>query len=189
MNSEMLEILMGKHLDGQITAEENRMLEEALEADNQARELFVQLQGLHQQCEEAVSTEVTAGGRPFEEIFDKAWQRRGPRIIRAFLSPGTVRFVTGLAAGILIGLGVHLFLSAGQSGTSEPERGPIYMVDDSKNETAPTIADVKTVKNERPRGVTRNVEWYSFPDDSGNEYIVEGYRENVVKPAVYRRSI
>ena len=43
IKGEMLEILMGKYMDGQITPGENRMLQEALEDDDEARELFEQL--------------------------------------------------------------------------------------------------------------------------------------------------
>ena len=82
IKGEMLEILMGKYMDGQITPGENRMLQEAIEADDEARELFEQLQVLHQQCEEAVDSEVLSKGRDCDEVFELAWRHRGTRGVR-----------------------------------------------------------------------------------------------------------
>jgi hypothetical protein len=36
-----------------------------------------------------------------------------------------------------------------------------------------------------PDQVTREVEWYGFTDPAGNHWLIEGYREGVVKPASY----
>ena len=47
MTNEILEILIGKYLDGEITPSEQQMLEEALVSEPQARELLEQLQNLH----------------------------------------------------------------------------------------------------------------------------------------------
>ncbi len=33
--------------------------------------------------------------------------------------------------------------------------------------------------------VVLNVDWYNFTDKQGNKWLVEGLRENMVKPAAY----
>ena len=35
----------------------------------------------------------------------------------------------------------------------------------------------------------RNVDWYRFTDEQGNQWMVEGLRENIVKPAVYQQGL
>ena len=47
MNQELLEILIGKYLDGEITPSEQHILEDQLNADPQAEELLRQFQNLH----------------------------------------------------------------------------------------------------------------------------------------------
>ena len=59
MTEEMLEILIGKYLDGEITPIEQRLLDQALQKDSQAKELFEQLQDLHRASQEAIDAEIT----------------------------------------------------------------------------------------------------------------------------------
>jgi hypothetical protein len=33
--------------------------------------------------------------------------------------------------------------------------------------------------------IFRNVDWYSFTDKQGNQWLIEGLREDVVRPAAY----
>lgn len=184
IKGEMLEILMGKYMDGQITPGENRMLQEAIEADDEARELFEQLQVLHQQCEEAVDSEVLSKGREFDEVFELAWRRKGTRVVRIIVPGGALKFVAGLAAGILIGIGVHLFMSVNQ--LNRPSPGLEYAAGSKPQPVTRYITDVPPGQPESLGSVTRNVDWYSFTDQSGNEYLIEGYRRNAVKPAINR---
>jgi hypothetical protein len=184
IKGEMLEILMGKYMDGQITPAENRMLQEALEADEEARELFEQLQILHERCEEAVDSEILNRGQDFEEVFDRAWKRRGPRVVRVIVPSGAFKFVAGLAAGILIGLGIHLTMSINRLNNLTPEQ--VYATAANRETPPRFITDVAPPQPESASGMTRNVDWYSFTDNSGNEYLIEGYRQNTVKPPVRR---
>ena len=184
MNDEMLEILMGKYLDGEIRADEQQMLEDALEQDTEARELFEQLQGLHQSSRDAVQTDVLAAGRSFDDVIESAWRRRRPRILRVIASPGTLRFVAGLAAGILIGVGIHLYSAGGAADTSQNGRTPV-VAQKTDDQGAEADSGTGSLRPERSPAVTRNVDWYTFTDESGTTYVVEGYRENMVKPAVY----
>jgi len=68
MTQGMLEIMIGKYLDGEITPSEQRLLEAELDRDPQAKELLAQLREMHERCGEAVVSELL--GRS-EEVFDK----------------------------------------------------------------------------------------------------------------------
>ena len=187
IKGEMLEILMGKYLDGQITPGENRMLQEALEADDDARELFEQLQILHQQCEEAVDSEVLSRGQDCDEVFERAWQRRKVHIVRIPVPSGALKFVAGLAAGILIGIGVHLVISVNQLRNTNP--GPVYVVTERPESQARVVTHVPPGQSEGVGGMMRSVDGYSLTDKSGEPLFIETYHQNIVKPAVRPRGI
>ncbi len=76
MTEDMLEILIGKFLDAEITPAEQQMLDDALEDDHQAQELFNQLKELHNINRQAVTTNILEKGRSPEDIFENAWKDR-----------------------------------------------------------------------------------------------------------------
>jgi hypothetical protein len=104
--------------------------------------------------------------------------------LRFAAAPGTWRFAAGLAAGFAIGLVLHFALIsslppptthiepkvAGQR--TEPDRG-LYTT------LSPTLPP------DSRRNLTRNIDWYGFTDKDGVRYLIEGYRENTVRPAVH----
>ena len=179
VTEDMLEILIGKYIDGEITPSEQGMLDGAMEKDAKVRELLEQLAELHEAGAEAVSSQVVDKGKSAEEIIDLAWRgrRRGrPKIF----SGGILRFAAGLAAGLLIGFALHLVVSGGSHGRSdqiEPRTVASDTVDKRGIEgIAPSPAGGDTV---------RNVDYYGFTDQDGGRWLVEGLRENMVRPAVY----
>ncbi|MBN1818188.1 MAG: hypothetical protein JW828_12580 [Sedimentisphaerales bacterium] len=175
MSQEMLEILIGKFLDGEITPAEKRLLDERIACDESAGRLFEQWQFLHQQMQQTADAQMGLG-RSAEEIFKQAWrQSRSSTVQGAARFLSRMRFITGLAAGLILGLGIHFALL----NASEKPTGM---------EGTTTIAEVNPVDNRNPvngssslatmsaRPVSRNVDWYNFTDSSGNEWMVEGYR-------------
>jgi len=181
MTEEMFEILIGKYIDGQITPSEQRILETQLQTNPHATQLLEQLQDLHRRTREVIASEILEQGNPADEIFEYAWHQTKYHLSRRIKTGGYLRFAAGLAAGIVIGLTLH-FVFAGHSALqSEP---PI---------TSPVVAGVD---DERPtllllpshpqQNVIRNVDWYSFTDEQGNEWLIEGFRENVVRPVAYK---
>jgi anti-sigma factor RsiW len=184
MTHEMLEILIGKYLDGEITPSEQRMLEAALEEDSKARELLEQLQDLHQSSREAIASEVLERGKTPEQIFEQAWQQTKHPVRRVIKTGGYMRFAAGVAAGFALGLALHFVLPA---------------VSVRRGDTIPPVTASQKAVNEKiaerpayPRllldpadNVIRNVDWYSFTDKQGNQWLIEGLRENIVRPAVY----
>ena len=185
MTQEMLEIMIGKHLDGEITPSEQYLLEVELDRDPQAKKLLEQLKELHQHCGEAVGSELLDRGGTPEEIFERAWRQHSKQPLRSILKiRGHMRFAAGLAAGLIIGLVLHFVLPVFSPSADEPaERefvaeAPVNKVEVDQPEFPGFVFD--------PAGdVIRNVDWYNFTDKQGNKWLVEGLREDIIRPAVY----
>jgi len=189
MTEEMLEILIGKYLDGEITPTEQRMLEQTLQKDSQAKELFEQLQDLHRASCEAINSEILDRGKTAEEVFERAWGQRTKHPLRRVINiSGHLRFATGLAAGLIIGLTLHFALSGQPISTSY--EAPTSMV----AQKVSSISDDIRPKSQSPmpgssENVIRNVDWYSLTDENGKQWLVERVRQNVVRPAVYHEGL
>jgi anti-sigma factor RsiW len=176
-----LEVLIGKLLDGEISPGEQRLLDHRLEQDSQARMLLEQMRMLHECSGQVVAREVRSGGADPQEVFERAWrQSKGSARRRVVRIGGLPRFAAGLAAGFLLGLILHLVFAGG----SKPQ------VD---NPTKPAVADAGNQNRVWPvraqpdsPQITREVEWYGFTDQAGNQWLVEGLREGVAKPVSYR---
>ena len=176
---EMLEILMGKYIDGEITPSEQGMLDGAMEKDSRAREFLEQLAGLHEASAEAVGSEVLDQGKSAEEIIDLAWRGKGPARAKIFCS-GVLRFAAGLAAGLLIGMTLHFMLTGGSQGRSD-EIVPRIVANDAGNKL-----EIERIAPSPAGGdVIRNVDYFGFTDKDGDHWLVEGLREDTVRPAVY----
>ncbi|MFC1635751.1 anti-sigma factor family protein [Planctomycetota bacterium] len=185
MTQEMLEILIGKYLDSEITPSEQRLLEAELERDPQIKELLRQLQDLHESSSEVVASEITGPGRAAEEVFEQAWQQQSKPSFRFILKRGGhFRFATGVAAGLLIGLILHFVLPY----TSEPQDDPVSpdaVVQNTDDQTDIEKPDIPEFRTDPVSNVFRNVDWYSFTDKQGNQWLIEGLREDIVRPAAY----
>ena len=179
ITQQTLEILIGKCLDGEITPGEQDLLNAALEEDSQARELFEQLQQLNQNSRQVVAAEILESGKQADDIFEQAWQQAKHSKHRLVKIGGFLRFAAGVAAGLIMGLTLHYTILANstpQSSRISPDS--IY------------IADVKSpsglmLPSDETDNVIRNVDWYSFTDETGDQWLVEGLRESIVRPAVY----
>src|SRR4030042_856793 len=108
MKEDVLEIMIGKYIDGQITPIEKQDLQAELNRNFEAKELLVQLQDLHQRSRELIASEVLNSGKNADEIFERAWQQHKKRpSIGIIKFSGTLRFAAGIAAGLVIGLALH----------------------------------------------------------------------------------
>ena len=105
MTEQMLEILIGKFLDAEITPAEKQMLDAALEDDQQATQLFEQLKDLHNINRQAVATNILEKGRSPEDIFENAWQskKRNP-FARITRHSGAFRIAAAITIGFLVGI-------------------------------------------------------------------------------------
>lgn len=185
MTQEMLEILIGKYLDGEITPSEQQILQKELDRNPQAKELLEQLQDLHERSCEVIASQIIGTGKEASEIFDQAWQRRAANPLRRVLKmDGRLRFAAGLAAGFISGLMLH-FVPPLVS-TPQRESIPSNVVVQNTSEGIGTEELTLPQIQMNPGGNSlRNVDWYSFTDKQGNQWLIEGLRENTVRPAVY----
>jgi hypothetical protein len=186
MKQEVLEILIGKYLDGEITPSEQQILQKQLDSDPRVRELLEQLRALHEQSGEAVASEIIGAGKEAEEIFEQAWRRQAANPLRRILKmDGRLRFAAGLAAGLVVGLFVHFALPSG----STPQKPDIPAANVLAQNTDNRMdAGQSAYPQDLPiptENTLRNVDWYGFTDKQGNEWLIEGLRENIVTPAVY----
>ncbi len=180
MANEMLDILMGKHLDGEITPDEQRLLDQFLAADAAAREEFESFRRLHEQTRWAVG-QALEGGKPIEEIFDAAWRRSSParRVRNRIFGREWILAAAGLAAGLLFGFLIHGMIVV-PSESARPVPSPIVQ--------NPTGGESLSPSNSIPMaipGENRYVDWYTVTEPSGDQWLLEGYRRREVTPAMY----
>lgn len=185
MTQEMLEILIGKYLDSEITPSEQRLLEAELERDPQVKELIRQLQDLHESSSEVVASEIIHRGRAAEDVFERAWQEQSRLSFRFIVKIRShLRFAAGVAAGLLVGLILHFVLPY----TSEPQGDPVspdVVVQNTDDRADVEKTDIPRFITDPAGNVFRNIDWYNFTDKQGNQWLIEGLREDIVRPAAY----
>jgi hypothetical protein len=183
ITQQTLEILIGKYLDGEITPSEQDLLDAALEEDSQARELLQQLQQLNQNSRQVLTSEILESGKQADDIFEQAWQQTKHFEGRLIKFSGFLRFAAGIAAGLIIGLTLHYTILAGSAPQNNRMSPDTISVADTQSPSKPVFP------LEKEENVTRNVDWYSFTDENGHQWLIEGLRESVVRPAVYRQGL
>jgi hypothetical protein len=189
MNQEMLEILIGKFLDGEITPSEQQILETQLNKDPHSEMLLRQFQDLHERCSEVVASELLGQGKTPEEIVDLAYQRQSKNPFTKIAAyRGYIRFVSGVAAGLIIGLALH-FVLPGASTISNETNFQVASSQNINNQPNPRVRRLPQYPTDSTSNVVRNVDWYNFTDENGNQWLVEGLRENIVRPAVFNGQI
>jgi hypothetical protein len=185
MTQEMLEILIGKYLDGEITPSEQQILQKRLDNDSHARELLEQLQALNERSCEVVAAQIIGRGKEAEAIFEQAWQRQAANPLhRIPKMDGRLRFAVGLAAGLAIGLMLHFVLPFVSTPQSPPAPSDILAQNTDNQIDAEQFTLPESLTNPA-ENTLRNVDWYSFTDKQGNQWLIEGLRENNVRPAAY----
>lgn len=201
MNQEILEILIGKHLDGEITPGEQRILDVEMGRDPQARELLAELKDLHEQSSELVASCIIGQGTSPGDILERAWQQASARPLRdkagqqterptrrAVRRVGYVRVAVAVAAGFLLGLAVQFFISGGSAPQDDPSESGMFV----QNTAGPMELEVPSLPEfpADPAGnPIRKVDWYNFIDKQGNQWLIEGLRESTVRPAAYNADL
>jgi anti-sigma factor RsiW len=175
MTQEMLEILIGKYLDGEITPSEQQILQKKLDNDPRAKELLEQFQALNERSCEIVATQIIGRGKEAEEIFEQAWQRRAANPFHRILKmDGRLRFAVGLAAGLAIGIMLHFVLPFVSTPQSPPAPANILAQNTDNQMEAEQFA-IPEPKTDSAENTLRNVDWYSFTDKQGNQWLIEGF--------------
>jgi anti-sigma factor RsiW len=184
--NDRLEILIGRLVDGEISPSERRILERELETNSQARELLEQLRDLRQQSCRAVAAEVS-GGASADAIFERAWQQNAKSSYRrVFRIDGRLRFAIGLAAGLIFGLALHFVAVWGSRAPMQAPGQSQLVASETPREIGGQTMAPQMVKQEVSPPVTRQVDWFVFTSPTGEQWLVEGVREGLVKTADYR---
>lgn len=183
ITQQTLEILIGKYLDDEITPAEKDLLDAALQEDAQARELLEQLQQLNQNSRQVVASEILESGKQADDIFEQAWRQAKHSAGHSIKIGSFLRFAAGVAAGLIIGLTLHFTILTESSPKNSPMPGGSIKVADEQSPPSPIFT------SDEIENVFRNVDWYSFTDESGDQWLIEGLRESIVKPAVYKEGL
>ena len=184
-----IEVLINRYLDGEISAREMEDLRSMVEGDDEARDLFGQMQQLHHACQEAVQTRVLQPGRPVEDLIASAWDGRNShawagRARRIVFS----QFAYGLAAGLLIAVCAYLLLTSLQPSASTSTGVGARMVGTPMNVgrqggvVASALADESSQEDRLPQ-----VNYYSYTDSQGTKWIIEGVSEERVRTVADQR--
>ena len=193
MNEEMLEILIGKFLDSEITPAEQKLLDAELQSNPKAKKLFQQWQQLHVQTEQVLTEEVIEKGQSPQAIFQRAvtvhernrWKRR-IRPTRWLPTVGS------LAAGLLLGFGLFSLMTdnATERYTNLPiDKSKIVKGENQTNPNPETVAkksEPKLIEMIEPDLANRPVEYYLYTGSDGSRYVVETPTDNDVRWASYQ---
>ncbi len=190
-----LEVWIGKSLDGELTPKEQCLLENELQQDSHAKELFEQMRALHECSCGVVTHEILGRGADPADIFERAWQkdrrsfwrrvaqrvphREGARL--GARADGHLRFVAGVAAGLLLGLVLN-FVSVVQtrpSGDVPPWPQITRNVPPGGNGQ---IGMVPASLPQDPPQSNRELTWYVYTDRAGNRWLIEGTIDGMVRP-------
>jgi hypothetical protein len=189
VNEEMLEILIGKYLDSEITPAEQKLLDTELQSNLKAKQLLQQWQQLHEQTEQVLTAEVLENGQSPGSIFQRAVTvHNRNRWKRQFRPARWLPMAGSLAAGLLIGIGLFSLM------TNDPiiqnnsnftngniETAKVGTKEDQNPEPDDTKPSLKLVEMipDRP------VEYYLYTDPGGSRYVVETPTDNHVNLATH----
>ena len=184
---EELELLIGRLVDGEISPDEKERLDGELATNSRARILLEQTQVLSESCRKHMASHIKLWPGEAQDTFHRVWQKRewslGAWFVR-LQEAGHLRFAAGLAAGFVLGLVLHFALARSDA---NPETLPQEYLGPGvvAQSTDATTEEPAVPFVQEPVQVVRNVDWYTFTDDAGNQWLVEGVLEGMVQPAAY----
>ena len=211
MNREMLEVLIGKYLDSEISPAEQRLLDQELVSNQAARELLEAWRTIDEAAGDALAGcggEIAAG-----ETFENAWTTAAKRREKGKRVWGRQRILAWGRWAALLAIGFGLGLAA-YNLTLEPTREtPAVVADEEAADTNGAGTDVQEddvavalgpTDEEEPLeritpaeaarrkrlarlgdGSERPMDYYSYTDPSGGEWLIEGYRNDEVRAVGY----
>ena len=189
--SPQLEVLISRYLDGEISAREMEDLRAMVDSDDQAKDLFDQMVRLHRCCQDAIQTRVIQQGRPMEDLIASAWEgHQGHIWLGRITRVVSSQFVSGLAAGLVVALLVHLAVTSQRSARPTPSGSEAAGVPSAVT-TAATDEGLTGRTAELTEAVPKQdavgqVDYYTFTDRQGNHWVIEGLSEERVQAVGYR---
>ncbi len=182
MNEEMLEILIGKSIDSEITPAEQRLLDVELKNNPEAKQLFQELQTLKDQASYELQNALDSDSPFPREHFDNAWREHHDS-----QDPSTLRFpawqqtIISAAACFLIALGIFQMIQ-----TKPIKKLPVGTTHAQMKQSQQPINfaqknNVIVDKTLPPRLTPKErtspyIDWYIVTTPSGTQYIYETHR-------------
>ena len=190
MNCDMIEILIGRYVDGEIGPAEQQALDAELDRNPEARALVEQLEKLREDSRLALVSEIVDKAADAGVIFERAWRRSRPALsLRNLFANGRLRFAAGMAAGLLLAVLGQLAFSGGGRPVTKGLSGAGMVARDDTGEARTRPQQIQTLTSPQYPDVTRSVDYVNFTDESGNEWLVEGYRQSLARPASYNGNL
>ena len=174
MDAEKLEILISKYIDSEITPDEQLMLELELKHNPESQQLLHEMVEIHKLTNEAFEMQA-CDNKSFDDVYSAAQEQSKPKNVKF----SWVRFTSGLAAGLFVGLFLHIgpVADGNHPGRYVQQRSP-----NTNHAASFNRQPVRTVRQNNP--VIRDVDVYHYIDQNGNRYIITGYRDNMGRPVV-----
>ena len=189
MNEEMIELLIGKFIDSEITPAEQRLLDAELLRNPKTRRLLEEFQMMGDQAKGILGQELGGHRDSVEEVFAAAIKsERVGRVAKG----GFRGIAAGLAAACLIlGTGVYQLMISDRA--SVPQLGIVVERPVGFDEGLGLVYNGDSQSRYRPaESVDRTVDWYTYTDADGVGWLMETYRHRrsrQVVPAAYREGL
>jgi len=186
MNNDMIETLISKFIDSEITPAEQRLLDAELMSNPNARELLTRLQQLRVQTCQLLDEQLTGRGASAESLFQKACEQiDSPRQGQRFGLSRFAKLAISLAACLLVALTVWAIVSnqTPNDPTQQPEKIMTAKDDTATPESLEPRFKPRWVREITPTQRQRYMDWYIYTDPSGSQYLIESYRDHGVTTA------
>lgn len=177
-----IEKLINLDLDNQLSVPQKQQLQEAMDNDPEIARTVQQLR----QADAAIKQALSASTQESDDSFETVWtQARDSRAVKSQTRwPQRLRFVTGLAAGLVIGLAVHWMNSDhGTPAVIAPQPSSEIANADLQPSTGSNrlLEPYTDATNQQPS--IHNVDLYYFKDQQGRQWLVEGIRHEMIQQA------
>lgn len=175
-----IETTINLYLDGRLSPAQQEDMKKALAADPDAQVLFEQLCRTDALIKSAGSAFGDDRGASFESIYTQA--KDSAASINADIRRSSfLRFVSGVAAGLLIAVG--LFVGYKTVSFEKNPKPAVIATGDSPDNVAPGQIRPAISRSGDQKPYVHDVDLYYYKDEQGNEWLVEGVRHEVVKQA------
>jgi len=185
MNNDMVETLISKFIDSEITPAEQRLLDGELMSNPKARELLTRLQQLHDQTCQLLDDQLTGRGASAESLLQKAGEQiDSPRQSQRFGLSRFAKLALSLAACLLVALTVWAIVSVHTPNTPTPQPEKMTVDNDAAiPESLEPRFKPRWLREITPTQRQCYMDWYTYTDPSGSQYLIESYRDRGVTTA------
>ena len=186
MNNEMIETLISKFIDSEITPAEQRLLDEELTSNPESRQLLHDLQQLRDQSCQLLDEQLYRQGDSAETFFQKACEQKDSLNRFQIIRPSRFwKWAASMAACLLIALTIWMVWVARQPNGLPAQPETINIAENSPVPDDPVEPrfNPRWVRDITPTTSKRYIDWYTYTAPSGSQYLIESYRDHSVTTA------